>query len=85
MIERGSKEEKPINITDALRGEHGVYYAQFAHLEQAVPLLKELASLKAQTAMLAPAPATHAQLEVGWDICSDTSACRTSTCWWPDP
>jgi len=52
-----------MKLTDALRGEHGVFYAQFDYLEQAVPAAEELASLKALTAMLASALATHAQLE----------------------
>ncbi|MFV1859340.1 MAG: hemerythrin domain-containing protein [Anaerolineales bacterium] len=52
-----------MNLTDALRGEHGVFYAQFTHLEQTVPSVEELAVLKSQAAMLAAALATHAQLE----------------------
>ncbi len=52
-----------MKLTDALRGEHGVFYAQFDHLEQAVPAVEDLAILKAQAAMLASALATHAQLE----------------------
>ncbi len=52
-----------MKLTDALRGEHGVFYAQFDHLEQAVPAVEDLAVLKSQAAMLAAALATHAQLE----------------------
>ncbi len=52
-----------MKLTDALRGEHGVFYAQFDYLEQAVPAVEDLAILKIQAAMLASALATHAQLE----------------------
>lgn len=52
-----------MKLTDALRGEHGVFYAQFDYLEQAVPAVEDLAILKVQAAMLASALATHAQLE----------------------
>ncbi len=52
-----------MKLTDALRGEHGVFYAQFAHLEQAVPAVDDLAVLKSQAEMLASALATHAKLE----------------------
>ena len=52
-----------MKLTDALRGEHGVFYAQFDYLEQAIPAAEDLASLKALTAMLASALATHAKLE----------------------
>ncbi len=52
-----------MKLTDALRGEHGVFYAQFDHLEQAVPEVEDLAILKSQAALLASALATHAQLE----------------------
>jgi hypothetical protein len=31
-----------MKITDALLGEHGVFYAQFSHLEKVVPQLEDL-------------------------------------------
>ncbi len=52
-----------MNLTDALRGEHGVFYAQFDFLEKAVPAAEDLEVLKSLAAMLASALATHAQLE----------------------
>ncbi len=52
-----------MKLTDALRGEHGVFYAQFDFLEKAVPAAEELEVLKSLAAMLASALATHAQLE----------------------
>lgn len=52
-----------MKLTDALRGEHGVFYTQLGHLEQIVPSVEDLASIKSQAALLAAALATHAQLE----------------------
>ncbi|HZD57759.1 MAG TPA: hemerythrin domain-containing protein [Anaerolineales bacterium] len=52
-----------MKITEALLGEHGVLYAQFDHLEQAVPRADSLAWLKAQGALLKAAVETHAQIE----------------------
>jgi hemerythrin-like domain-containing protein len=52
-----------MKLTDALLGEHGVFYTQFTHLEQTVPSVEELEILKSQVGMLAAALATHAQLE----------------------
>lgn len=52
-----------MKITDALLGEHGVFYAQFSHLEQVVPQLADLALVKAQAALLTAALETHAHLE----------------------
>ncbi len=52
-----------MKITDALLGEHAVFYAQFDHLKQAVPQVETLAQVKSQGAMLAAALASHAQLE----------------------
>jgi regulator of cell morphogenesis and NO signaling len=52
-----------MKITEALLGEHGVLYAQFDHLEQAVPRAESLAWLKAQGALLKAAVETHAQIE----------------------
>ena len=52
-----------MNITDALLGEHAVFYAQFDHLEQSIPAADSLVQVKSQGAMLAAALAGHAQLE----------------------
>ena len=52
-----------MKITDALLGEHGVFYAQFSHLEQVVPQLADLALVQAHGAMLTAALETHAHLE----------------------
>lgn len=52
-----------MKITDALLGEHGVFYAQFSHLEQVVPELGDLALVQAQAALLTAALETHAHLE----------------------
>jgi regulator of cell morphogenesis and NO signaling len=51
-----------ITITDALRGEHGVFYAQFDHIEGGLATV-DLAGLKTQGALLASALAPHAHLE----------------------
>ncbi len=52
-----------MKITDALLGEHAVFYAQFDHLKQSVPHAETLAQVKSQGAMLAAALASHAGLE----------------------
>jgi hemerythrin-like domain-containing protein len=52
-----------MKITDALLGEHGVFYAQFDYMEKNVPQAKDLALVKSQGAMLAAALAPHAHLE----------------------
>ncbi len=52
-----------MKITDALLGEHGVFYAQFSHLEQVIPQLADLALVQAQGALLTAALETHAHLE----------------------
>ena len=52
-----------MKITDAFLGEHGVFYAQFSHLEQVVPQLADLALVQAQGALLTAALETHAHLE----------------------
>ena len=52
-----------MKLTDALRGEHGVFYPQFDYIEQSVPAVEDLAVLKTQATMLASALATHAKLE----------------------
>lgn len=52
-----------MTITDALRGEHAVFYAQLDHLEQAVAAAGEPGTLRDLAALLASALGTHAGLE----------------------
>ncbi|MCI0690899.1 hemerythrin domain-containing protein [candidate division KSB1 bacterium] len=52
-----------MKVTDALLGEHGVFYAQFDYLEKNIPHAKDLVLVKSQSAMLAAALAPHAHLE----------------------
>ncbi len=52
-----------MKITDAFLGEHGVFYAQFNHLEQAVPKTETLRQVQDQGALLAAALETHACME----------------------
>ncbi len=52
-----------MKITDALLGEHAIFYAQFDHLEQTVPVADTIALVKSQGAMLAAGLAGHANLE----------------------
>jgi iron-sulfur cluster repair protein YtfE (RIC family) len=58
-----SQIEEEMKITDAFLGEHGVFYAQFSHLEQVVPQQRDLALIQAQGALLTAALETHAHLE----------------------
>jgi uncharacterized protein (DUF2249 family)/hemerythrin-like domain-containing protein len=50
-------------LTEVLLGEHGVFYALCAYLEQAVHAATSLAQVQAQTALLHAALETHARLE----------------------
>lgn len=52
-----------MKITDAFLGEHAVFYAQFAHIEQTVPGAECLCRVKHQAGLLAAALASHAHLE----------------------
>ncbi len=52
-----------MKVTDALLGEHAVFYAQFDYLESNIPPVKDLTLIKNQGAMLTAALATHAHLE----------------------
>ena len=52
-----------MKITDALLGEHAIFYTQFDYLEQAIPAINSVAQVKSLGAMLAAALASHAQLE----------------------
>jgi hypothetical protein len=52
-----------MRITDALLGEHGVFYAQFDRLEETLPSEDGLEAMRAQASMLAAALGPHARLE----------------------
>jgi hemerythrin-like domain-containing protein len=52
-----------MNITDALLGEHAVFYALFAHMDQSVQTAESTSQVRIQGAMLAAALAGHAHLE----------------------
>jgi iron-sulfur cluster repair protein YtfE (RIC family) len=52
-----------MKVTDALLGEHGVFYAQFDYMEKNIPHATDLTLVKSQGAMLAAALAPHAHLE----------------------
>jgi iron-sulfur cluster repair protein YtfE (RIC family) len=52
-----------MKLTEALLGEHGVFYAQFGHLERTLPATTTLAEVQAPAALLAAGLATHARLE----------------------
>lgn len=52
-----------MKIIDALLGEHGVFYAQFDHLERTVPTVEILNQVQAQAALMMAALTSHARLE----------------------
>lgn len=52
-----------MKLTNALLAEHAVFYAQFDHLERALPLAGSLPEILSPAALLAAALATHAHLE----------------------
>lgn len=52
-----------VKITDALLGEHGVFYAQFDHLEQLINSDAALSELQSGVATLTAGLATHAAIE----------------------
>jgi hemerythrin-like domain-containing protein len=52
-----------MKITDALLGEHAVFYAQFDYMEKSVPRAESAALVKSLGAMLSAALASHAHLE----------------------
>ncbi len=52
-----------MKITDALLGEHAVFYAQFDYLENAIPGANSVTLVKSLGAMLAAALASHARTE----------------------
>ncbi len=57
------KSRARMNIIDALRGEHGVFYALFTHMERCVPAAVSLPQVKIQGSLLAAALISHAHLE----------------------
>ena len=52
-----------MKVTDALLGEHAIFYAQFDYLEKNIPAAQDLTLVKSQGAMLTAALATHAHIE----------------------
>lgn len=52
-----------MKVTDALLGEHAIFYAQFDYLEKNIPGAQDLTLVKNQGAMLTAALATHAHME----------------------
>ena len=52
-----------MKITDAFLGEHGVFYAQFDRLEEALPTEDRIEVLRGKASLLAAALAPHARLE----------------------
>ena len=52
-----------MRITDAFRGEHGVFYAQFDVIERIVPTAQSAAEVRGLAEMLAAALVPHAKLE----------------------
>lgn len=52
-----------MRITDAFLGEHGVFYAQFDHLESLLTTGPSAECVREQAGLLASALAPHAQLE----------------------
>ena len=52
-----------MKITEALLGEHGVFYAQFEHLERVAPVAEALAQVQSRMSLLSAALDTHARLE----------------------
>jgi hemerythrin-like domain-containing protein len=52
-----------VKITDALLGEHGAFYAQFARLEERLPHATSAAEIRDMAALLSAALVTHARLE----------------------
>lgn len=52
-----------MRITHALLGEHGVFYAQFDHLEGILPAESRLECVRHHAALLAAALVPHAEME----------------------
>lgn len=52
-----------MKITEVLLGEHGVFYAQFDHLEHTMPTAETLTVVQSQAALLTATLASHAHLE----------------------
>ena len=52
-----------MKVTDAFLGEHGVFYAQFDHLERILPGEDRVETVRGMAALLAAALVPHAELE----------------------
>lgn len=52
-----------MRVTDALRGEHGVFYAQFDHIEADLPGVEKVGCIHRSAALLGAALAPHARIE----------------------
>ena len=52
-----------MKITDALLGEHGVFYGLMRHVEETAPLWEDTRETRAAAAMLVSVLKTHADLE----------------------
>lgn len=52
-----------MNLIDALLGEHGVFYALFARLEESLPKAETLSEVQGATAMLTTSLVSHAKIE----------------------
>lgn len=52
-----------MTILDALRGEHGVFYAQFDQLDEMLPAARTADEVRALAALLASGLVSHARLE----------------------
>lgn len=52
-----------MKLTDALLGEHGVFYAAFGRLGTELPAAADVCTVREQAALLSAALVSHAQLE----------------------
>lgn len=52
-----------MKLTDALLGEHGVFYALFEHIEQELPRMKTLGEVQCAAGLLTAALVSHARIE----------------------
>jgi hemerythrin-like domain-containing protein len=52
-----------VKLTEALLGEHGVFYAQFDRLDEKLPVCRDVPEVREQAALLASALVSHARLE----------------------
>lgn len=52
-----------MRLTDALLGEHGVFYAEFDRLDSCIPYVATAAEVREEAALLAAGLVSHARLE----------------------